>query len=93
MLTSIHRPTTEASRAKWVQFWLLEKTGLAELRQVAQKIGIPRCTLTNVINGSRHTPWIQAKIAKLAGRPAGELFGPHTHWSLLQKPQRTRKAS
>lgn len=92
MKTSLPLPTHEASRVKWVQFWLLEETGLPELRQVAERLGITRSQLTNIIQGRRRSASLQAKIAAMAKRPALELFGPHTHWSLLSTHNKRRKA-
>lgn len=88
--TTLPKPSTEASRVKWVHFWLLERTGLAELRAVAARLGVTPATLANVVAGQRRTPELQRSIAKLIGLPPIELFGPHTHWSLLQ-PEKTAK--
>lgn len=92
MTTSLPHPTNEASRVKWIQFWLLENTGLAQLHQVADLLGIAPATLANVCRGARRSPEVQALIAETAGRPVEELFGPHTHWSLRPAPQKVRKA-
>ena len=92
MITSLPKPSTEASRVKWVQFWLLEASGLAELREIAKLLKIDTTALANVIHGTRRTPKIQSKIARFTGRPIDELFGHNTHPSLIKHRRPAKRA-